>query len=310
MGRYHFGHDAVWLDRVRRAALTLLISTLPTFFACDNTGTPPAPADATHSSRIVALAPNLAELVFAAGAGEMLVGVSAYSDYPPAVEKLPLVGDAFTIDQERLAMLQPDLLLAWESGTPAHIVDELRHVGYDVEIIRTRSLDDIAAALARIGVLAGTRQQALEVAAEFSAALQGLGDTYANAEPIRVFYQVSSRPLYTVGREHFATELIAICGGSNVFADLDELAPAIDVEAVIDRDPEVMLAGDDAGSDAFAEWDRWPAIAANRYGNRFLLPADELSRPTTRVLTAGAAICEALQSARARRGGDEEAPRG
>ena len=79
---------------------------------------------------------------------------------------------------------------------------------------------------------------------------------------------------------------------------------------VIDRDPEVMLAGDDAGSDAFAEWDRWPAIAANRYGNRFLLPADELSRPTTRVLTAGAAICEALQSARARRGGDEEAPHG
>ncbi len=118
-----------------------------------------------------------------------------------------------------------------------------------------------------------------------------------------MFYQVSDRPLFTIGREHYVSELIELCGGSNVFADIGELAPAIDVEAVVDRDPEVMLASDDAGDDAFAEWDRWPSIAANRYGNRFLLPADELSRPTMRVLTAGAALCEALQVARARRAG-------
>ena len=286
---------------MRRAVLTHFIATLPTLFACDNPGSLQSATTAAHSSRIVTLAPNLAELVFAAGAGDALVGVSAYSDYPPAAEALPLVGDAFTIDQEQLALLRPDLLLAWESGTPAHVVDELRHAGYEVEVIRTRSLDDIAAALVRIGTLAGTKQQALEVAAEFSAALQALGDAYSDAEPIRVFYQVSSRPLYTVGREHYASELIALCRGRNVFADLGELAPAVDVEAVIDRNPEVMLAGDDAGSNAFAEWDRWPAIAANRYRNRFLLPADELSRPTNRVLVAGKVICDALQSARKRR---------
>ena len=286
---------------MRRPVLALLILTLPTLFACGNPDAPRRTADAGHSTRIVTLAPNLAELVFTAGAGDALVGVSAYSDYPPAVTALPLVGDAFTIDQERLALLRPDLLLAWESGTPAHVVDELRHAGYTVEVVRTRSLDDIAAALLRIGTLAGTQQQALEVEAEFSAALRELGDAYGDAEPIRVFYQVSSRPLYTVGREHFASELIALCGGRNVFADLDELAPAIDVEAVIDRDPEVMLAGDDAGNGAFSEWDRWPAIPANRYGNRFLLPSDELSRPTTRILVAGVAICDALQTARQRR---------
>ena len=294
---------------MRRAVLTLFIATLPTLFACDNPGSRQSATNAAHSSRIVTLAPNLAELVFAAGAGDVLVGVSAYSDYPPAVEALPLVGDAFTIDQEQLALLRPDLLLAWESGTPAHVVDELRHAGYEVEVIRTRSLDDISAALVRIGTLAGTKQQALEVAAEFSAALQALGDAYTDAEPIRVFYQVSSRPLYTVGREHYASELIALCRGRNVFADLGELAPAVDVEAVIDRNPEVMLAGDDAGKDAFSEWDRWPAIPANRYGNRFLLPSDELSRPTTRVLVAGAAICDALQTARQRRS-DEPAAAG
>lgn len=295
---------------MRRAALTFLLATLPTLFACDDAA---APQDSPHTataSRIVTLAPNLAELVYAAGAGDVLVGVSAYSDYPPAVESLPAVGDAFTIDQERLALLRPDLLLAWESGTPRHIVDELRLAGYEVETIRTRSLDDIASALIRIGTLAGTQQKAREVAAEFSAALQEIGAANAGAEPIRVFYQVSSRPLYTVGRAHYASELISLCGGQNVFSDLEELAPAIDVEAVIDRNPEIMLAGDDAGDDAFSEWQRWPAIAANQYGNRFLLPADELSRPTTRVLVAATAICEALRSARANRAGNEAAQDG
>ncbi len=286
---------------MRRTVLTFLIATLPTLFACDNPDVPQNPTNAVHSSRIVTLAPNLAELVFAAGAGDTLVGVSAYSDYPPAVETLPLVGDAFTIDQEQLALLRPDLLLAWESGTPAHVVDELRQAGYEVETIRTRSLGDIAAALERIGKLAGTPQKAREVAAEFSVGLQELRDAYGDAEPIRVFYQVSRRPLYTVGHEHYASELIGLCGGSNVFADLGKLAPAVDVEAVIDRDPEVILAGDDAGDDAFAEWDRWPSIAANRYGNRFLLPSDELSRPTIRVLVAGEVICGALRSARSNR---------
>jgi iron complex transport system substrate-binding protein len=285
---------------VTRALLAFVAAVLPALVACGDPGTGQPAAAAPHA-RIVTLAPNLAELVFTAGAGDALVGVSAYSDYPPAVEALPLVGDAFTIDQERLALLRPELLLAWQSGTPAHVVDELRRAGYAVEVIRTRSLGDISTALVRIGELAGTGPYARRVAADFAAALQQLGDRYRAAEPIRVFYQVSDRPLYTVGREHYVSELIELCGGRNVFADIGELAPAIDVEAVVDRDPEVLLAGDDAGDDAFVEWDRWPSIAANRYGNRFLLPADELSRPTTRVLVAGAALCEALQTARERR---------
>jgi len=286
---------------VTRALLAIVSAVLPALFACGDPGAGQRAAEPESGPRIVTLAPNLAELVFTAGAGDTLVGVSAYSDYPPAVESLPLVGDAFTIDQERLALLHPGLLLAWESGTPAHVVDELRQAGYTVEVIRTRSLADIAGAVAHIGQLAGTPVLARDAAAAFSAGLRALGDIYAGTDPIRVFYQVSDRPLFTVGREHYVSELIELCGGSNVFADIGELAPAIDVEAVVDRDPEVMLASDDAGEDAFGEWDRWPSIAANRYGNRFLLPADELSRPTTRVLAAGAAMCEALQAARARR---------
>ena len=236
-----------------------------------------------------------------AGAGDRLVGVSAYSDYPPAVADLPLVGDAFTIDQEQLALLEPDLLLAWHSGTPAHVVDELRQSGYTVEVIRTQRLEDIARAVIRIGELANVQQQAEQAALDFAAGLQELASDFPDESPIRTFYQVSSRPLYTVSGGHFVSELIELCGGINIFADLEELAPAIDVEAVIDRDPEVMLAGADAGSDTFAAWERWPNIAANRYGNQFTVPGDEMTRATTRVVNGGRAVCDALHVARAQR---------
>ena len=264
MGGHNCRDDVVRLDNVRLVASSLLIAALLTLLACNSSEAPRAPDHASHS-RIVTLAPNLAELVFAAGAGEYLVGVSAYSNYPPAVTGLPVVGDAFTIDQEQLALLKPDLLLAWESGTPAHIVDELRRAGYVVEI---------SAALRQIGEFTGLQDNAAAAADEFDNGLRRLQEQYASSERIRVFYQVSKRPLYTVSNGHFVSELISWCGGRNVFADLEELAPGIDVEAVIDRDPEVMLAAEDAGADAFGEWDRWPNMASNRYGNRFLLPVD------------------------------------
>jgi ABC-type hemin transport system substrate-binding protein len=134
-----------------RAALLPLI--LLCLVACTEAPDPVEPAPVYE--RIVTLAPNLAELVHAAGAGRALVGVSAYSDYPPQVQELTVIGDAFMIDHEQLALLRPDLLLVWQGGTPAHVVDELRSIGYNVEAIRTNSLNDVAEAILRIGALTG-----------------------------------------------------------------------------------------------------------------------------------------------------------
>ena len=248
--------------------------------------------------RIIALSPHLAELVFAVGAGDRLIGVSAYTDFPEAATKLPVVGDAFMLDLERLTVLQPDLLLAWQGGTPAHAIDELNSRGYRVEVIRTMGLRDIPVALRRIGALTGHSTAANNEADRFVAGLDSLANLASNAAPIRVFYQVSIRPLYTINGEHYVSQLIDICGGTNIFSDLGKLAPLIGVEAVLERDPEVMLAGEDAGPDAFNEWERWPTMAANRYGNQFMMPAAEISRATPRLLDAGAAICSALEEGR------------
>lgn len=251
-----------------------------------------------QGQRIVALSPHLAELVFAIGAGERLIGVSAYTDFPEAATELPVIGDAFMLDLERLTVLQPDLLLAWQGGTPAHVIDELQSRDYRVEIIKTMSLDDIPLALRRIGVLTGSEKDANFVADTFVDGLNALEESASDAAPLRVFYQIDKRPLYTINGDHYVSQLIELCGGQNIFADLGNLAPLIGVEAVLERDPEVMLAGEDAGPDAFSEWQRWPGMAANRYGNRFLMPAAEIGRATPRLVTAGAAICSALDESR------------
>ena len=255
----------------------------------------------TPAQRIVTFAPHLAEIMYFIGADEQLVGVSAWSDFPREVLDLPQVGDAFTVDQEQLSLLQPDLILVWESGMPRHTIDELRNLGYRVESVRTRSLEDVAAAMRRVGELTGRQAAATGAADGFAQFFDALREEYRDASPIDVFFQVSARPLYTINREHFISEIISICGGRNIFDDLEGFAPAVDVEAVVDRDPHVMLAGANLGDDAFADWARWPHLAANRYGNQFLLPDETIGRPSPRLTIAGRSVCIALDRARRNR---------
>jgi len=251
--------------------------------------------------RVVTLAPHLAELMYAIGAGDLLVGVSAYTNRPESVRSLPQVGDAFMVDRERLALLQPDLLLAWSSGTPPHVVDKLRAAGFRIETIRTRSLDDVARAMETIGALTGHDVSAGDAAAQFRQEFRFLAERFSGEAPIRVFYQVSSKPIYTVNGDHYVSELIEICGGSNIFADLKDLAPVVSEEAVLARNPEVMLAAGDVRQDAFDNWQRWPSLDANRYRNHYLLPADEIGRPSPGLALAGEALCGALERARLNR---------
>jgi iron complex transport system substrate-binding protein len=242
--------------------------------------------------------------MFAVGAGEQLVGVSAWSDYPRAVLELPEIGDAFTIDQEQLILLQPDLLLVWESGMPGHTVDDLRQRGYRVESIRSRTLDDVAKAVLRVGDLTGQQVRAGEVASRFIDELEMLRTHYVDAEPVDVFFQVSARPLYTINREHFISEIITLCGGRNIFSDLESFAPSVSVESVLDRDPESMLAAANAGDEAFVEWGRWPGLAADRYSNYYLLP-ETIGRGTPRLVMAARSACTALDQSRANRAARE-----
>ena len=308
MGCSHSGDDPVWLVCVRskQTVSALLLLVLISLLACEPAANRTNSVDSSISEvsdglRVITLAPHLAELAYAAGAGDTLVGVSAYSDYPNEVAALPVIGDAFVVDQELLALKKPDILLAWQSGTPQHVVDELRKQGYRVEVIRTRSLDDVALALEIIGQLTGFAATAEQAAADYRQGLAALADRYFAADPISVFYQIQKRPLYTISGDHYVSELIRLCGGQNIFSDLKKLAPLVGVEAVIERNPEILLVSSDSEDNALSEWDRWPDMAAIRFGNRYVMQADEIGRPTPRLLLAGETLCRALQEGRMNR---------
>ena len=292
--------------RARQSAPTILFLVLTFLLACEPAAEHRDAADfgiaeESDGLRVVTLAPHLAELIYAAGAGDTLVAVSAYSDYPDEVAALPIVGDAFVVDQELLALIAPDILLAWQSGTPQHVVTKLRNQGYRVEVIRTRSLEDVALALEAIGRLTGFAGRAAQAAAEYRQGLAALSDRYSAEESISVFYQIQKRPLYSVSGDHYVSELIDLCGGQNIFWDLINLAPLVAVEAVIERNPEILLVSSDSEENALNEWNRWPDMAANRFGNRYVMQADEIGRPTPRLLLAGEALCKALHQGRLNR---------
>jgi iron complex transport system substrate-binding protein len=252
--------------------------------------------------RIVALAPHLAELAYAAGAGEKLVGVARYSDYPAAALKIPQVGDAVRVDAEAVLALKPDLVLAWRSGNPPAEVGRLEQIGLPVLVTEPARLSDIPRLLRAIGTLAGTGGHAQMAATNFEGEIQALRSRHAGAPRIRVFYVIWHKPLLTVNGAHLISEILSLCGGENIFADLAQLTPHVTLEALIAARPAVILGGASAGGEkGFA--DQWRAAMPPPLSElplRYINP-DLIQRPTSRIVAGVKAVCSALEEVRKNR---------
>lgn len=246
----------------------------------------------------MSVAPNLTEMLFAAGAAEQVVAVSAFSDYPEAATRLPQVGDAFRLDYERIVALAPTVAVVWETGTPAGVAERLQALGIRVVGIPTRRLDDIATGLVALGELAGTQPVAEAAARDFRARIAALREQYRGRPVLRVFVQIDDVPLYTVGGPHLISEILGLCGGENVFAEADAQALPVDLEAVLARAPEVILSTDtDAPAPYWARFAQVPAVAR---GNVYQSRGDLLARPSPRIADGAADVCARLDEARAK----------
>ena len=258
---------------------------------------------ARPAARIVTLAPHLAETVFAAGAGAKLVGTVEFSDYPEAAKSLPRVGGYSKINLEAVVALRPDLVIAWQSGNvPAH-VDKLRALGIPVYLSQPDRIEDVAADIERIGILAGTSDVALAVAAAYRQRLAEMEKRYGARPTVRTFYQVWKEPLVTIGGGQIISSVIRLCGGENVFASLESMAPTVSVEAVIAANPEAIIAsGMDASRPEWLDdWKRWTSITAVARNNLFFVRPDIIQRHTPRLLDGAEQLCEELEEARRRR---------
>ena len=254
------------------------------------------------AERIISLAPNLTELVFAAGAGDKLVGVVEYSDYPFAARSLKRVGDSFRVDFETIRTLAPDLVLVWPSGNPIAIVSRLRELGYRVVEVEPTELESIASQIELIGSYAGTSKTASINAEKFRQQLTTLRQRYSDAPVVRVFYQIAAKPYFTVGGQHYINSALELCGGESIFSRLPELAPSVTLESVLAANPEAIIAsvsGDDTSWQA--SWLKWRSVSAVAQANLYSVNADLISRSGPRVVEGIGQICAALDEARKKR---------
>ncbi len=254
------------------------------------------------AQRIVTLAPSLAELAYAAGAGGRLVGVARFSHFPLAARGIPQVGDAVRVDFERIVALKPDLVLAWMSGNSAADIERLERLGYPVYVSEPGRLGDIPRQLRAIGTLAGTAADAEKAAAGFEREIDGLRKRHASARKVRVFYEIWPKPLMTVSGAHLISDVITLCGGENVFADVSQLTPTISLEAVIAARPEAILGGGSADGEKefIAQW-RATALQPLRDLPAYYVHPDRIQQATPRIVEGLKAVCFALEQVRINR---------
>jgi len=256
--------------------------------------------------RIASLSPGATEMLFAAGAGSEVVATVEYSDVPAEARRVPRLGDAVAIDLERLVRIRPDVVVAWPSGGNPAQREKIARLGIPVYEQEARRLADLAGSVRRLGALAGTAAQAEVAARGIEARLAALARTYGGgtqgAHP-RVLLEVWNRPLYTVGGRHLMTDALELCGARNVFADLPEPAPVVDIEAVIARDPDVIVAAGPPGESAawLTDWKRFGTLQAVRNGRLIAFEDQALSRLGPSVLDATEALCRAIAGAGGRR---------
>lgn len=255
---------------------------------------------AQPAQRIISLSPHITENLFAAGAGDLIVGAVEYSDYPTAAKQIPLIGGYNQLDIEGIVALEPDLILAWHSGNPLAQIERLAGLGIPVYYTEPRSFAGVSHELRQFGRLTGREATAEQAAQAFDAGAEKLKARYAQQREVRVFYQVWEQPLITLNGEHLISEGLSLCGGVNVFADLKQLVPVISREAVLEQDPEVIMGGG-MGEDTPAwleNWKKYSSMQAVKANKLYFIPPSLIQRPTPRFLQGTQIMCEKLQQAR------------
>jgi len=237
-------------------------------------------ARAAAPTRIVSLIPSLTEDLFAIGAGPNVVAVSAYTDYPPAAAKLPVVASFTSIDAEKIVRLHPDVVI----GIPAQarLVADISRTGVRVELIADDTYDQLFTSLARVGEIAGREREASALAARLRARTAELTRDLPHDRP-SVFVVLETNPIVTAGDRSYIAHLIALAGGVNAAGDLPEAYPRFSAEALLARAPDVLVADTLGGLPGVLDSPPWSVLRAVRERRVYVLrDADILERPGPR----------------------------
>ena len=254
----------------------------------------------TTAKRIISLAPHTTELLFAAGAGKAVIGVSSYSDFPAEASRIASIGNSTQLDIERIVSLRPDLVIAWKSGNAARQIARLRELGIAVFESEPQTLEQIASSITRLAVLAGTEDIGNAAALAFRQQVASLSAQYQQRAPVSVFYQIWSQPLMTLNGSHLVSQVLHLCGGENIFSQLPQIAPTVSTEAVVRANPEIIFVSD-ASTESIKRWQQFTNLTAVRKNNIFSVNSTLMNRAGPRILGGAKQLCDNLEQARLHR---------
>ena len=250
--------------------------------------------------RIISLAPHITEMLYSAGAGDQIVGVVSYSDYPKDALSKPIIGGYNAINLEKIIQLNPDLILGWTSGNRPQDIKRLKELGFNVQLFEVTQLEDIPNRIEALGQLTGNPTQAQQTAQTLRSTLTHIRQTYQNRPPVTSFYQIWHQPIITMNGDQFISQAIAACGAKNIYEDLPKLTATIGLESLFKRNPQVFLLGGQASfqQDWLTFWQQYPNLTAVKNQQIYLLNNSHYQRPTARLIHALEPLCKIIDQAR------------
>ncbi|MFT0211689.1 helical backbone metal receptor [Pseudomonas sp. F1_0610] len=244
------------------------------------------------AERVVSLAPSLTEVMFDLGAESSLVGILEGGKRPAAAAHIPSIGSHGQLNLELLLTLKPDLVLYWPGSIQNSQKQAIEQLGIRVFDASTNDLASYTLLFQRLGDELGYSQQGAELTAQAQQRIAQMRQTYQREVPIRVFYQIWDKPMFTLGGQQIISEILQVCGAQNIFSDIAMAAPQVDREAVMLRNPDVIL----TSTEALVEtWKPWTTINAVRQQQVISVLDHGVERPSYQMLDAMQMLCEQLK---------------
>jgi iron complex transport system substrate-binding protein len=250
----------------------------------------------TRVERVVSLAPNLTEIVYAVGAGDRLVGDTSYCDYPPQAKLVEKVGDTLHPNIERIIALRPQVVLVSTASQLEAFTRQLAERQIVVYVADAHDLEAVFVSIAKLGALLGEADRTEKLVASLRARTAAVESAVKSATPVRVFYQLSAKPLYTTGRESYITDMIRRAGGVSVTADVPGAWPRYSDESALATQPDaiVLPSGGSMGAANSEVTEPLKKSTAALTGRVFKINDDFLNRPGPRLVDGLEAMARAL----------------
>lgn len=246
--------------------------------------------------RVISLAPSNTEILFAIGAGDKVVGVTTYDDYPEEVLDIEKIGDFNGINLERIIELEPDLVINYGDGVTEEN-ERLLEAGIQIAGFEPESLQEVYHTITRIGTITGHEQEAEVLVEDIMSKEAELAEKIEGLDKKTVFYEIWHEPLMAAGPGSFVDELINLAGGENVAADADGEYPQFDLEQLIERNPQVYITANDLPEktvESIKERPGYSEIEAIKNNRIYLVDGNIISRPGPRIIEALELIVEAI----------------